>query len=75
MGRPFPAAAPALEALNAGSIDITAGSSTACIAALAARIPMVIFAYQKISAGGEGILVKQDSPSAAWPTSRAKASR
>jgi sulfonate transport system substrate-binding protein len=59
---PFPAAAPALEALNAGSIDITAGSSTACIAALAARIPMVIFAYQKISAGGEGILVKQDSP-------------
>ncbi|MBO1073282.1 aliphatic sulfonate ABC transporter substrate-binding protein [Roseomonas marmotae] len=59
---PFPAAAPALEALNAGSIDITAGSSTACIAALAARIPMVIFAYQKMSAGAEGILVKQDSP-------------
>lgn len=59
---PFPAAAPALEALNAGSIDITAGSSTACIAALAARIPMVIFACQKLSAAAEGILVKQDSP-------------
>jgi sulfonate transport system substrate-binding protein len=59
---PFAAAAPALEALNAGSIDITAGSSTACIAALAARIPMVIFAYQKISAGAEGILVKQEAP-------------
>jgi sulfonate transport system substrate-binding protein len=59
---PFAAAAPALEALNAGSIDITAGSSTACIAALAANIPMVIFAYQKIAPAGEGILVKQDSP-------------
>jgi sulfonate transport system substrate-binding protein len=59
---PFAAAAPALEALNAGSIDITAGSSTACITALAARIPMVIFAYQKIAAGAEGILVKQDAP-------------
>jgi sulfonate transport system substrate-binding protein len=59
---PFPAAAPALEALNAGSIDITAGSSTASIAALAAGIPMVIFAYQKIGPAGEGILVKQDGP-------------
>jgi len=59
---PFAAAAPALEALNAGSIDITAGSSTASIAALAANIPMQVFAYQKIAPGGEGILVKQDSP-------------
>lgn len=59
---PFPAAAPALEALNAGSIDITAGSSTACIAALAANIPFVIFAYQKIAPSGEGILVKADGP-------------
>jgi sulfonate transport system substrate-binding protein len=59
---PFAAAAPALEALNAGSIDITAGSSTASIAALAAGIPMQVFAYQKIAPGGEGILVKQDSP-------------
>ena len=59
---PFAAAAPALEALNAGSIDITAGSSTASIAALAAGIPMQVFAYQKIAPGGEGILVKDDSP-------------
>jgi len=57
---PFAAAAPALEALNAGSVDITAGSSTACIAALAAGVPMVIFAYQKIAPAGEGILVKAD---------------
>lgn len=59
---PFPAAAPALEALNADSIDLTAGSSTASIAALAAGIPMQVFAYQKIAPGGEGILVKRDGP-------------
>jgi sulfonate transport system substrate-binding protein len=59
---PFAAAAPALEALNGGSIDITAGSSTACITGLAAGVPMLIFAYQKMSAGAEGILVKQDAP-------------
>jgi sulfonate transport system substrate-binding protein len=59
---PFAAAAPALEALNAGSIDVTAGSSTASITALAAGVPMVIFAYQKMAAAAEGILVKRDSP-------------
>jgi sulfonate transport system substrate-binding protein len=58
---PFPAAAPAFEALNAGSIDITAGSSTSAIAALAANIPLVIFAYQKMAPGSEGIVVKKDS--------------
>ncbi|WP_244651126.1 aliphatic sulfonate ABC transporter substrate-binding protein [Rhizobium sp. CFBP 8762] len=58
---PFPAAAPAFEALNAGSIDITAGSSTSAIAALAAKIPLVVFAYQKMAAGAEGIVVKQQS--------------
>jgi sulfonate transport system substrate-binding protein len=59
---PFPAAAPALEAMNAGSIDITAGSSTACITALAANVPMVIYAYQKMSPASEGILVNKNSP-------------
>lgn len=59
---PFPAAAPAFEALNAGSIDITAGSSTSVITALAADIPVVVFAYQKMSPGSEGILVKANSP-------------
>ncbi len=59
---PFPAAAPAFEALNAGSIDITAGSSTSAITALAANVPLSIFAYQKMAAGSEGIVVKNSSP-------------
>ncbi|MGI4802461.1 MAG: ABC transporter substrate-binding protein [Janthinobacterium lividum] len=59
---PFAAAAPALEALNAGAIDVTAGSSTASITGLAAGVPLVVFAYQKISAAAEGILVKHDAP-------------
>lgn len=58
---PFPAAAPAFEALNAGSIDITAGSSTSAIAALAANIPIAIFGFQKMSAASEGILAKNNS--------------
>lgn len=58
---PFPAAAPAFEALNAGSIDITAGSSTSAIAALAAKVPLVVFAYQKMAPGSEGILAKNGS--------------
>jgi sulfonate transport system substrate-binding protein len=58
---PFPAAAPAFEALNAGSIDITAGSSTSAIAALSARIPLVIFAYQKMASGSEGIVATKGS--------------
>jgi sulfonate transport system substrate-binding protein len=59
---PFAAAAPALEAMNGGSIDITAGSSAASITGLAAGVPLLIFAYQKISAAAEGILVKEDAP-------------
>jgi sulfonate transport system substrate-binding protein len=58
---PFAAAAPAFEALNAGAIDITAGSSTSVISALAANMPIVVFAYQKMSAGAEGILVPKTS--------------
>lgn len=59
---PFAASAPATEAMNAGSIDITVGSSTSSITSFAAGVPMVIFGYQKMSAAAEGILVKQDSP-------------
>ncbi|HWK48046.1 MAG TPA: aliphatic sulfonate ABC transporter substrate-binding protein [Stellaceae bacterium] len=58
---PFPAAAPAVEAMNAGAIDITVGSSTSCIASFAAGVPMVIFAYQKMAPAAEGILVKRES--------------
>ncbi|MBP2459846.1 MULTISPECIES: aliphatic sulfonate ABC transporter substrate-binding protein [unclassified Rhizobium] len=62
---PFPAAAPAFEALNAGSIDIAAGSSTSAIAALSAKIPLVIFAYQKMAPGSEGIVATKGSGIAA----------
>lgn len=58
---PFAAAAPAFEALNAGAIDMTAGSSTAVISGLSANMPIVVFAYQKMSAGAEGILVPRAS--------------
>lgn len=59
---PFAAAAPAVEALNAGAIDITVGSSTSSVTALAAGAPVVIFAYQRMSAEAEAIVVKADSP-------------
>jgi sulfonate transport system substrate-binding protein len=59
---PFPAAAPAVEALNAGSIDITLGSSTSSIASLAAKAPIVIFAYQRMGADAEALVVKDNSP-------------
>ena len=59
---PFPAAAPAVEAMNAGAIDITVGSSTSSVASLAAKAPIVIFAYQRMSPDGEAILVKAGSP-------------
>lgn len=58
---PFAAAAPAFEALNAGAIDLTAGSSTSAISGLAAQMPFVVFAYQKMSAGAEAILVPKAS--------------
>ena len=59
---PFSASAPAVEALNAGAIDITVGSSTSSVASLAAKAPIVVFAYQRMGPDGEAILVKQDSP-------------
>jgi sulfonate transport system substrate-binding protein len=58
---PFAAAAPAFEALNAGSIDVTVGSSTSSITAFASNVPMVIFAYQKMAPSAEGIVVKKGS--------------
>lgn len=58
---PFPASAPAVEAMNAGAIDITVGSSTSCIASFAAGVEMVIFAYQKMAATAEALIVKNGS--------------
>jgi len=59
---PFPAAAPAVEAMNAGAVDLTVGSSTSFIASRAAGVPLVLFAYQKMSSASEAILVAADSP-------------
>ena len=59
---PFSASAPAVEALNADAIDITVGSSTSAVASLAAKAPIVIFAYQRLSPDGEALLVHADSP-------------
>ncbi|MDE8556686.1 aliphatic sulfonate ABC transporter substrate-binding protein [Pantoea vagans] len=58
---PFAAAAPAYEALNAGSIDMTTGSSTAFVTAIAAGLPLRFFAYQAMPAEGEGIVVRNSS--------------
>ena len=57
----FSAAAPAYEALNAGSIDMTTGSSTAFVTAIAAGLPLRFFAYQAMPGNGEGIVVRKGS--------------
>ena len=59
---PFPAAAPAAEALNAGAIDITVGSSGSLAASLAAGAPVVAFTFQHLGPNGEAILVRAGSP-------------
>ncbi len=58
---PFTAAAPAYEALNAGAIDMTTGSSTAFVTAIAAGSPLRFFAYQAMPADGEGLVVRNSS--------------
>lgn len=58
---PFAAAAPAVEALNAGAVDLTVGSSTSFITSRAAGVPLVMFAYQRMKAAAEGILVGNTS--------------
>ena len=42
---PFPAFAPAVEALTPGSLDITEGSATSASSAMVAGAPFKIFAY------------------------------
>ncbi len=59
---PFAAAAPAVEALAGGAVDLTAGSSTAFITSRAADVPLVLFGYQRISPSAEAILVAKASP-------------
>ncbi|BAY34530.1 aliphatic sulfonates ABC transporter substrate-binding protein [Nostoc carneum NIES-2107] len=58
---PFPAFAPAVEGLNAGSVDFTGGSTTAAISAMAGGSPFKIFGYQVSGKDGSGILVHKNS--------------
>ncbi len=58
---PYAAAAPAIEALSAGAVDMTVGSSTAFVTARAAGVDMAMFGYQRLSPAGECILVKSAS--------------
>lgn len=58
---PFPAFAPAVEALTPGSIDITVGSATSAASAMVANAPFKIFQYSPPSANGEGVFVRADS--------------
>jgi sulfonate transport system substrate-binding protein len=58
---PFPAFAPAAEALNANAIDITIGSITSAVGAFAGQSNFTIFARQVDDGSGEGIVVKPGS--------------
>jgi sulfonate transport system substrate-binding protein len=58
---PFPAFAPAAEAINAGSVDITQGSITSAVGALAGRTSFSIFGRQLADHRAEGIVVRPDS--------------
>jgi sulfonate transport system substrate-binding protein len=59
---PFNAYAPAAEALNADSIDITVGSSSAALTSIVGAAPISLFAYQWDAGDSSGIVVKKDSP-------------
>ncbi|WP_165769547.1 aliphatic sulfonate ABC transporter substrate-binding protein [Arboricoccus pini] len=56
---PFPASSPAVEAMTASAIDVTVGSSTSSVVALAAGAPIVLFTYQPLGPQGEAIIVRK----------------
>jgi sulfonate transport system substrate-binding protein len=58
---PFNAYAPAAEALNADSIDLTIGSSSAAISSIVGTAPISLFAYQWDFGDSSGIVVKSNS--------------
>jgi sulfonate transport system substrate-binding protein len=58
---PFNAYAPAAEALNADSIDLTIGSSSAAISSIVGTAPISLFAYQWDFGDSSGIVVKNNS--------------
>ena len=58
----FTAEAPAVQAINADTLDIAGGSITATAGALAGNADIKIFAYYPEDGKGEAILVKNGSP-------------
>jgi sulfonate transport system substrate-binding protein len=59
---PFPAFAPAAEAVHAGSVDITTGSITSVVGALSGDGDVTVFAAQPSDPASEGIAVPKGSP-------------
>jgi sulfonate transport system substrate-binding protein len=59
---PFGAFAPVAEALNADSIDVTVGSSSAALTAMAGDAPISFFAMEWDGGDTMGIVVPKDSP-------------
>ena len=58
----FPAAAPLLEALNAGALDVGYQGDLAFLTAFAAGAPLRAIAATRSSAAAQAILVRPDSP-------------
>ena len=58
----FPAAAPLLEALNAGALDVGYQGDLAFLTSFAAGAPLRAVGAGRSSAAAQAILVKQDSP-------------
>jgi sulfonate transport system substrate-binding protein len=58
---PFPAMVPAIEAMNAGDVDITYGSISAAIGSLAGNSDFKIFAIEPNQPENEGIIAAGDS--------------
>jgi sulfonate transport system substrate-binding protein len=59
---PFNAYAPAAEALNAGVIDMSTGSTTSTLSSFGGDSRLSLFAYQWDAGDSAGILVKRDGP-------------
>jgi len=58
---PFPAMVPAIEAMNAGDVDVTYGSISAAIGSLAGNSDFKIFAIERDQPDNEGIIAARGS--------------
>jgi len=67
----FPAAAPILEALNAGALDVGYTGDLAFLSVYAAGAPIKAIGGTRADARTQAILVRQDSPIRVPPTSKA----